>query len=48
MTLALDESKLWTGVFYRVERPTMQDRWLDIEKRTGHYKGLPELMDQFR
>jgi len=48
MALALDTSKLWTGVFYNVERPTIESRLLDIEKRTGRYKGLSELLDQFR
>lgn len=48
MEYALDRSTLWTGVFYREARPTMQDRVADIQKRAGRYRDLNELFDSFR
>jgi hypothetical protein len=48
MAYALDQSKLWTGVFYKDVRPTFADRWNDIGKRAGQYRDLNQLFDHFR
>jgi 2-oxoglutarate ferredoxin oxidoreductase subunit beta len=48
MEYALDRTTLWTGVFYREERPTIQERIGDIQRRAGQYKDLNELFDEFR
>ncbi len=48
MSYALDDSKLWTGVFYQDPRPTMKDRLEDVERRAGHYKDLQQLLDHYR
>lgn len=48
MEYALDRSTLWTGVFYREERPTIQQRVQDIQKRVGQYRDLHQLFDAFR
>jgi 2-oxoglutarate ferredoxin oxidoreductase subunit beta len=48
MEYALDEQNFWTGVFYRKERPTLQDRLDHLEERAGRYKDLNELMTRFK
>jgi len=48
MTYALDESKLWTGVFFKDERPSFESRWNDIGQRAGRYENLHQLFDHFR
>jgi hypothetical protein len=36
MRFALDDKALWTGIFYETDRPSMQDRLVDLEQRAGH------------
>jgi 2-oxoglutarate ferredoxin oxidoreductase subunit beta len=48
MEYALDQSKLWTGVFFKDERPSFESRWNDIGKRVGRYENLHQLFDHFR
>jgi 2-oxoglutarate ferredoxin oxidoreductase subunit beta len=45
---ALDQSKLWTGLFYRDERPTLDERLRELEARAGgRYRDLRELLTHF-
>ena len=44
---ALDTSKLWTGIFYQEQRPTLQDRMDNLVERAGTYESLSELLNKF-
>lgn len=48
MEYALDLQNFWTGVFYRNERPTLQDRLDQLNERAGRYRDLNELMNRFK
>ena len=48
MEKALDPDTFWTGLVYKKERDTINDRLDAIEKRLGHYDGLPDLLSQFK
>ena len=48
MEKAMDSDTFWTGLVYKDERDTINDRLDAIEKRLGHYDGLPELLTQFK
>jgi 2-oxoglutarate ferredoxin oxidoreductase subunit beta len=48
MMYALDQSQYWTGIFYQQERPTLNDRLDHLYERSGRYRDLQELMDQFK
>lgn len=49
MEKALDTSKMWTGIFYREERPTIHDRLDELEGRAGgRYKDLGELLAHYK
>jgi hypothetical protein len=45
---ALDTTRLWTGVFYQEERPTLHNRLDDLNERAGRYENLKELLDKFK
>ena len=44
----LDTSRLWTGLFYREERPTLHDRLADLNERAGRYENLKELLARYK
>lgn len=48
MEIAMDTSTFWTGIVYRQERETINDRLEALEKRSGRYQGLPELFAQYK
>lgn len=48
MEIAMDTGSFWTGVVYREERDTINDRLEALEKRVGLYSGLPELFAQYK
>jgi 2-oxoglutarate ferredoxin oxidoreductase subunit beta len=48
MEKAMDPDTFWTGLVYKDERDTINDRLDAIEKRVGHYDGLSDLLAQFK
>ena len=48
MEKAMDPDTFWTGLVYKDERDTINDRLDAIEKRVGQYDGLPDLLAQFK
>jgi 2-oxoglutarate/2-oxoacid ferredoxin oxidoreductase subunit beta len=48
MEIAMDTSTFWTGIVYRDQRETINDRLEALEQRSGRYDGLPDLLAQYK
>lgn len=48
MEIAMDTQTFWTGLVYREERETMDQRLDALEKRVGRYKDLGELFTHYK
>jgi len=48
MEIAMDTSTFWTGIVYRDQRETINERLEAIEQRSGRYDGLPDLLAQYK
>jgi 2-oxoglutarate ferredoxin oxidoreductase subunit beta len=48
MELALDRESIWCGIFYKSERPTIHERFDELERRVGRYDDLNQVFEQFR
>jgi 2-oxoglutarate ferredoxin oxidoreductase subunit beta len=47
MKLAMDTDRMWTGVLYRQQRPTLQDRLEAQAGRAGKYENFQQLLDKY-
>jgi 2-oxoglutarate ferredoxin oxidoreductase subunit beta len=47
MKLAMDTQRMWTGVLFKQERPTLQDRVAALRERSGKYGSFQELLDRY-
>jgi 2-oxoglutarate/2-oxoacid ferredoxin oxidoreductase subunit beta len=48
MEIAMDTGTFWTGIVYREERDTINDRLDALEKRIGLYDGMEDLFAQYK
>ncbi len=48
MQIAMDQSKLWTGVLYQDERAALHERLDDLRERAGKLDNLTQLLETYR
>ena len=48
MKIAMDTTSLQTGVLFREERPTLQQRLDDLRGRAGRVENLNHLLEEYR